>query len=169
MAKDLNKWLDEFVENGADANDVTNWPENAGGDGGEIIIDTTYTIYTIDPVELAKLASFIGGNGTGSIGDACKIDGSGGRDVGLIVYLAYSDKTYSLQIRSNTIFSIDGDHFTNWSDHITEHATEISAKEISVGDGEVFVGIIRADGHSPIQSFDISKLLIKQEQKSTQE
>ena len=57
MAKDLNKWLDEFVENGADANDVVNWPENAGGGGsGEIIIDTYDTAYTIDPVELAKSA-----------------------------------------------------------------------------------------------------------------
>lgn len=31
MAKDLNKWLDEFVENGADANNITEWPEEAGG------------------------------------------------------------------------------------------------------------------------------------------
>ncbi len=31
MAKTLQKWLDEFVNNGADANDVTNWPENTGG------------------------------------------------------------------------------------------------------------------------------------------
>jgi len=33
MAKKLNEWLDEFVENGADASDVTEWPENAGGGG----------------------------------------------------------------------------------------------------------------------------------------
>lgn len=31
MAKKFNQWLDEFVESGADAKDVTNWPENAGG------------------------------------------------------------------------------------------------------------------------------------------
>jgi len=31
MSKTLNKWLDEFVENGADANNVENWPEEAGG------------------------------------------------------------------------------------------------------------------------------------------
>ena len=165
MAKDLNKWLDEFVENGADANDVVNWPENAGGGGnGEIIIDTYGTAYTIDPVELAKLASLLGDHGVGSIGDACAIEGSGGKDIGSIANLQWSDKTYSLQIGSNTIFSIDGDHFTSWSDHIAEHATEISAEEIKVGDGEVFVGVIRGSGHSPIQSFDISKLLIKKEQ-----
>lgn len=36
MAKKFNQWLDEFVENGADPKDVTNWPENAGGgQGGE--------------------------------------------------------------------------------------------------------------------------------------
>ena len=34
MAKNFNQWLDEFVDNGADANDVTNWPENAGGGQG---------------------------------------------------------------------------------------------------------------------------------------
>lgn len=33
MAKKLNQWLDEFVSNGADPSNVTNWPENAGGDG----------------------------------------------------------------------------------------------------------------------------------------
>ena len=31
MAKNLKQWLDEFVDNGADAKNVTNWPENAGG------------------------------------------------------------------------------------------------------------------------------------------
>lgn len=31
MAKKLNDWLDEFVENGADATQVADWPENAGG------------------------------------------------------------------------------------------------------------------------------------------
>ena len=31
MAKEFKDWVDEFVENGADAKDVTNWPENAGG------------------------------------------------------------------------------------------------------------------------------------------
>ena len=33
MAKKLNDWLDEFVENGADATQVVDWPENAGGGG----------------------------------------------------------------------------------------------------------------------------------------
>lgn len=170
MAKKLNQWLDEFIENGADASDVTSWPENAGGgDGGEIVIDTSGTIYTIDPVELARLASFISYNGEGSIGDAYGIDGSGNEHAGSIVYLLCMDSTYSLQIGSNTIFSIDGDHFTNWSDHITEYATEISAEEIITGDGEIFVGIIRGSSHSIIQSFDLSKLLIKQEQESNQE
>ena len=31
MSKQLNQWLDEFIENGADATDVGNWPKNAGG------------------------------------------------------------------------------------------------------------------------------------------
>ena len=30
MAKKLNDWLDEFVENGANPKDVTDWPEEAG-------------------------------------------------------------------------------------------------------------------------------------------
>jgi len=166
MSKKLNQWLDEFVENGADASDVENWPENAGGgDSGEIVVDTSGTAYKIDPVELARLAGFIG-NSEGSIGDGYAIDGSGYENIRSIVYLSYMSNTYSLQIGSNTIFSIDGDHFTNWSDHITEHATEISAEEINTGDGEIFVGIIRGSSHSIIQSFDLSKLLIKQEQES---
>ena len=36
MSKKLNEWLDEFVENGADASDVTEWPENTGGSGTDI-------------------------------------------------------------------------------------------------------------------------------------
>ena len=31
MAKMLNNWLDEFVENGADHKNVTDWSENGGG------------------------------------------------------------------------------------------------------------------------------------------
>ncbi len=31
MSKQFKQWLDEFIENGADATDVGNWPENAGG------------------------------------------------------------------------------------------------------------------------------------------
>lgn len=40
MAKELNKWLDEFVENGADPKNVTDWPEDAGGGGDGILIKT---------------------------------------------------------------------------------------------------------------------------------
>ncbi len=35
MSKQLNQWLNEFIENGADATDVVNWPEDAGGGTGE--------------------------------------------------------------------------------------------------------------------------------------
>ena len=34
MAKEFKDWVDEFVENGANPKDVTNWPENAGGGQG---------------------------------------------------------------------------------------------------------------------------------------
>lgn len=33
MGKKFNEWLDEFVEQGADATDITNWPQEAGGGG----------------------------------------------------------------------------------------------------------------------------------------
>ena len=36
MVKNLEQWLDEFVDNGADAKDVTNWPENAGSGSSKI-------------------------------------------------------------------------------------------------------------------------------------
>lgn len=162
MAKDLNRWLDEFVENGADASDVVNWPENAGGGGGEVGVDTNGATYTIDPVELVKLANSIG-DGSGTIVDYYTADGSGISSVRSIIYLIYMRNTYSLEIGSDTIFSIDGDHFTSWSDHITEHAAEISAEQISTEQGQVLVGVIR-EGQELIQTFDLSKLLIKQEQ-----
>lgn len=37
MSKKLNDWLDEFVENGANPNKVTEWLENAGGGGTKIV------------------------------------------------------------------------------------------------------------------------------------
>ncbi len=52
MSKKLNEWLDEFVENGADANDVTSWPENAGGETGYIFPSTSY--FKLNVVELVK-------------------------------------------------------------------------------------------------------------------
>lgn len=33
MAKEFKKWIDEFVENGANPADVTKWPSEAGGGG----------------------------------------------------------------------------------------------------------------------------------------
>ena len=36
MAKEFKKWVDEFVENGANPKNVTNWPEEVTGIGGSI-------------------------------------------------------------------------------------------------------------------------------------
>lgn len=36
MVKNLEQWLDEFVDNGADAKDITNWPKEAGGGASNI-------------------------------------------------------------------------------------------------------------------------------------
>ena len=55
MAKEFKDWIDEFVENGANPKDVTNWPENAGG-GGVVKVDELpenpepLTIYEITKV-----------------------------------------------------------------------------------------------------------------------
>ena len=38
MGKKLNEWLNEFVENGADASNVVNWPNEAGGENTFAII-----------------------------------------------------------------------------------------------------------------------------------
>lgn len=40
MAKELKDWIDEFVENGANPKDVTNWPEEAGG-GSTVVANPT--------------------------------------------------------------------------------------------------------------------------------
>lgn len=39
MTKEFKDWIDEFVENGANPKDVTNWPKNAGGEGGMVVVD----------------------------------------------------------------------------------------------------------------------------------
>ena len=39
MAKELKDWIDEFVEQGANPKNVTNWPEEATGRGGSVIVD----------------------------------------------------------------------------------------------------------------------------------
>lgn len=50
MAEQFNAWLNKFVDNGADPDDVVNWPENGGGSGEswvlkkQITTDTTFTI-----------------------------------------------------------------------------------------------------------------------------
>jgi len=51
MSKKLSKWLDEFVDNGADASNVAEWPENAGGGSGNWIlkqIDTADKTFAIN-------------------------------------------------------------------------------------------------------------------------
>ena len=40
MAKEFKDWVDEFVDNGANPKDVTNWPENAGG-GSTVVANPT--------------------------------------------------------------------------------------------------------------------------------
>ena len=54
MAKEFKKWIDEFVENGADAKDVTNWPENAGG-GSSIIEVPANSRVTLNANKLLQL------------------------------------------------------------------------------------------------------------------
>lgn len=61
MAKTLNKWLDEFVENGADANNVTDWPENAGGGGDStgLILGTELVVLQGKHIDVDKLIALI--------------------------------------------------------------------------------------------------------------
>lgn len=54
MSKKFNDWLDEFVQQGADANDVSNWPENSssGGsigfkEGSKVIVDFDQYSYIV--------------------------------------------------------------------------------------------------------------------------
>jgi len=54
MSKKFNDWLDEFVQQGADANDVSNWPENSssGGsigfkEGSKVIVDFSQYNYVV--------------------------------------------------------------------------------------------------------------------------
>ena len=54
MAKEFKKWIDEFVENGADAKNVTNWPENAGG-GSSLIEVPANSRITLNGNKLLQL------------------------------------------------------------------------------------------------------------------
>ena len=51
MGKEFKDWVDEFVENGANPKDITNWPENAGG-GSLTLQDFIDNSFIVTPQEL---------------------------------------------------------------------------------------------------------------------
>lgn len=57
MAKHLEKWLDEFVENGADPNNITEWPENAGGGSSKLPEIIARTVTNITAEDLSGVTS----------------------------------------------------------------------------------------------------------------
>lgn len=54
MSKKFETWLDEFVENGADPQDVVNWGENAAGGGSGNILYPDNENFKLNITELAK-------------------------------------------------------------------------------------------------------------------
>lgn len=48
MAKEFKDWIDEFVEQGADPTDVTKWPKESGGGGGDLD-SRTYFLWQKNP------------------------------------------------------------------------------------------------------------------------
>ena len=164
MAKTLNKWLDEFIENGADASDVTNWPENAGGGGGGEIIALEGAggkTYSVAVDELLKLIKNITGTYY-SIGDSVFAnDSSSG--VNSCISLTTNINERAISIKGIQIASIAESSFSSWYDFINDNRTAIEQQSVYLDSGSVFVGVIRTVSDYIVGTFDISKLLIEQE------
>ena len=162
MAKKLNQWLDEFVENGADPSDVINWPENAGGgDGGEVIITDGVggKTYNIDVDELLKLIENITDTYY-SIGDfVYGNDSSSG--VSSCISLTTNTNERAISIKGVQIAGITESSFSSWYDFINDHRTAIEQELVDLDSGSVFVGVIRTVSDCVVRTFDISKLLIE--------
>ena len=171
MSKKLNQWLDEFIENGADASDVTNWPENAGGgDSGEIIApDGVASYYKIDVDELLRLVENreeeIEDNSFYSFGDKCERDGSGNEQVDQCVNLQkeYNSSDSAIYINGNVVATIARSSFSSWYDFINDNRISIEQSDIYLNEYALFVGAIRDDEFKVVETFDISKLLKKVE------
>lgn len=167
MSKRLNEWLDEFIENGADPENVTEWPENAGG-GGEIItleggVEKEYVI-VVD--ELLKLIKNVTDSRYG-IGDVVYSDDSGS-DVHSCIVLStyYSDSRPSrraIWMNGSEVASVAEGSFSSWYDFVNDSRAAIETRSIHLNSGTVFVGVVRGVGDHIIETFDISKLLIEQE------
>ena len=54
MSKKFETWLDEFVENGADPQNVVDWCENAAGGGSDNILYPENQNFKLNITELAK-------------------------------------------------------------------------------------------------------------------
>lgn len=52
MAKEFKKWIDEFVENGADPDNVTKWSRQSGGKGPESGSGSNYLMTTLDYLQV---------------------------------------------------------------------------------------------------------------------
>ena len=57
MGKEFKDWVDEFVENGANPKDVTNWPENAGGGGSIEIFEWNQGVNDMTDEVMEKLVA----------------------------------------------------------------------------------------------------------------
>lgn len=167
MPKKLNEWLDEFVENGADPSDVTAWPEDAGGSSNDIMPITESVSFTINPVELAKIAEQFDGNQTYTVIDEYYIDGSGNSGVSSVVYMSMSNNKMFLFIKNIKVFEIVDSEFSTWSEAILDHATDFSSVSYTptTNDGCVLTGVVKERNlRGIIDVVDISKILIEQEQ-----
>ena len=66
MAKEFKKWIDEFVEHGANPKNVVNWPEEAGGGSGTKIVSELpqvgeeHVIYELQEINKASYGWIFG-------------------------------------------------------------------------------------------------------------
>jgi hypothetical protein len=163
MSKELNKWLDEFVENGADPTNVSDWSESAGGDCGAIILNAVGT-YTIDVNEFSKAVENVPNDFFGEIGYRMNINASGSEINDLfIVATHFGTTTKSLRLNNEILFSFDSAE-KSLSEAILDNQESLSI-HIEISDSSDFlVGIIRESNSPASQQFDISKVLVKVEE-----
>lgn len=118
MSKQLNLWLDEFVENGADPKNVTDWPANGGSGGSgitensKIIVDFSQYSTSVNHEGIAwadHILYFYSKNDSGFYSSEAAVSfvvEANEQETQLIAYWGYSD---SYTMLSNSVVIYEGD------------------------------------------------------------
>lgn len=160
MSKQFKDWLDEFVENGADADNVTEWPKNSGGsDSGSTAIDM-YGDYSLNLQKFCEIIDELqiewpgsNRNNVAEIGYSLEYniyrDGNGLNAQPLFIVSAQyasGGRAYWMLNDLGSSYNIDYDENKSLSQLILEHAEELEyfgSRYFSNESGECVIGAAR--------------------------